>query len=44
MNRRYFINILATQDLKKIADYFTARGGFLRRFDLRVQGFHSRKR
>ena len=23
MNRRYFINILATQDLKEIVDYFT---------------------
>jgi len=24
MNRRYLINILATQDLKEIADYFAA--------------------
>ena len=42
MNRRYFINILATQDLKEIADYFTANSVeagelFFRKFDRRCE-------
>ncbi|MBR8832888.1 MAG: type II toxin-antitoxin system RelE/ParE family toxin [Stigonema ocellatum SAG 48.90 = DSM 106950] len=42
MNRRYFINILATQDLKEIADYFTANSveageQFFRKFDRRCE-------
>ncbi|OUL30710.1 plasmid stabilization protein [Nostoc sp. T09] len=42
MNRRYVINILATQDLKEIADYFTANSieageQFFHKFDRRCE-------
>lgn len=42
MNRRYVINILATQDLQEIADYFTANSveageQFFRKFDRRCE-------
>ncbi len=42
MNRRYFINILATHDLKEIADYFTANSveageKFFHKFDRRCE-------
>ncbi|MFK0734938.1 MAG: type II toxin-antitoxin system RelE/ParE family toxin [Gloeotrichia echinulata GP01] len=42
MNCRYVINILATQDLKEIADYFTAHSieageQFFRKFDQRCE-------
>ena len=42
MSRRYFINILATQDLREIADYFTAHSieageKFFRKFDDRCE-------
>ncbi|MEM7553586.1 MAG: type II toxin-antitoxin system RelE/ParE family toxin [Cyanobacteria bacterium P01_A01_bin.84] len=42
MNRRYVINILAAQDLKEIADYFTinsveAGEKFFRQFERRCQ-------
>jgi toxin ParE1/3/4 len=42
MNRRYFINILATQDLKEIVNYFTANNieageEFFRKFHRRCK-------
>lgn len=42
MSHRYFINILATKDLKEIADYFTANSieageQFFRKFDHRCE-------
>jgi toxin ParE1/3/4 len=42
MNRRYLINILATQDLKEIVDYFTinnveAGEQFFRKFERRCE-------
>jgi toxin ParE1/3/4 len=42
MNRRYVINILATQDLKEIANYFTTHSieageQFFRKFDRRCE-------
>jgi toxin ParE1/3/4 len=42
MNRRYVINILATQDLKEIANYFTTNSieageQFFRKFDRRCE-------
>ncbi|GAA6617333.1 hypothetical protein [Scytonema sp. NUACC26] len=42
MNRRYLINILVTQDLKEIVDYFTinnveAGEQFFRKFERRCE-------
>ena len=42
MNRRYFINILATQDLKEIVNYFTVNNieageQFFQKFDRRCE-------
>ncbi|MBW4668005.1 MAG: hypothetical protein KME60_11400 [Cyanomargarita calcarea GSE-NOS-MK-12-04C] len=42
MTRLYIINVLATQDLKEIADYYSARSieageKFFRQFDLRCE-------